>query len=97
MADEKSGEVIRLIKFDGEGSNLHEWSVKTLSLSKIMGFRLVYASDTKPCSDTTYATSATDAEKKIYEANDKAYQQLIMSCTGIAFGFGESSKNRTFD
>ena len=92
MADEKSGEVIRLIKFDGEESNWHEWSVKTLSLSKIKGFRLVYASDTKPCSDTTYATYATDAEKKIYEANDKAYQQLIMSCTGIAFGLVTQAK-----
>ena len=65
--------------------------------SRAFALSMQVTSDTKPCSDTTYATSATDAEKKIYEANDKAYQQLIMSCTGIAFGFGESSKNRTFD
>ena len=32
------------------------------------------------------------AEKKIYEANDKAYQQLIMSCTGIAFGLVTQAK-----
>ena len=31
MADEKSGKVIRLKKFDEDESNWHEWSVKTLS------------------------------------------------------------------
>ena len=67
-------------------------------LAKIKGFCLVYESDTKPCSDTTYTTSATDPEKKIYESNDKAaYQQLIISCTGVVFGLVNQAKTAQLD
>ena len=94
MADGKSGEVVHLFKFDGDEANWLEWSIKTLSLAKTKGFRLVYAKDTKPCSDTIYETTATDKEKKIYEANDRAYQLLIVSCTGIAFGLVNQAKTK---
>ena len=60
MADEKSGEVVRLIKFDGDEEKWHEWSVKALALAKTKGFRHVYAADTKPCSDAVYATTNDD-------------------------------------
>ena len=90
--DEKS-EAVRLIKFDGEDSNWHEWSVKTTALAKTKGFRNAYFKDTKPCNDEHYESDkATKAEKAIYEANDKAYQLLIMSCSGIAFGLVNQAK-----
>ena len=94
MADEKSGEAIRLFKFDGDEANWLEWSTKTLSLAKTKGFRLAYANDTKPSSDTVYETTATEKERKIYETNDRAYQLLIISCTGIAFGLVNQAKTK---
>ena len=65
-----------------------------MSLAKTKGFFFVYAKDNKPCSDTIYETTAKDKEKKIYEANDRAYQLLIVSCTGIAFGLVNQAKTK---
>ena len=48
MADEKSGETIYLIKFDGCETAWNEWSIRSLRLAKSQGFRHVYANDTKP-------------------------------------------------
>ena len=89
-AEEKVG----TIKFDGDENHWHEWSVKALALAKSKGFRHVYANDTKPCSDAVYLTSTHDEEKKKYEDNDKAYQFLILSCTGIAFGLVNHAKTK---
>ena len=91
-ADEKSGETVRLIKFDGSETAWHEWSIKTLQLAKSKGFRHVYAKDTKPIDDDAYLVSTDDDEKKKYELNDKAYQLLILSVSGIAFGIVNSAK-----
>lgn len=85
---------MRLFKFDGDEANWLEWSTKTLSLAKTKGFRLAYATDTKPCSDTVYETTATEKERKVYETNDRAYQLLIISCTGIAFGLVNQAKTK---
>jgi hypothetical protein len=97
-AEEKSGETIRLIKFDGDEKNWHEWSVKTLALAKTKGFRGVYAKNSNPCSDTISETigtgAATKDQKTIYEANDRAYQLLVMSCSGIAFGLVNQAKTK---
>ena len=94
MSDKKSGEAIRLFKFDGDKANWLEWSTKTLSLAKTKGFPLAYANNTKLCSDTVYETTATEKERKIYETNDRAYQLLIISCTGIAFGLVNQAKTK---
>jgi len=45
---EDKGETIRLVKFDGEDANWHEWSVKTLALAKTRGFKNAYMKDTNP-------------------------------------------------
>ena len=37
-------------------------------------------------------TTNDDAIKKIYDLNDKAYQLLVMSCSGIAFGLVNQAK-----
>ena len=50
--------------------------------------------DTNPCSDAVYETTDKDDVKKIYEMNDRAYQLLIMSCTGIAFGLVNQAKTK---
>ena len=91
---EDKGETIRLVKFDGEDANWHEWSVKTLALAKTRGFKNAYMKDTNPCSDAVYETTDKDDVKKIYEMNDRAYQLLIMSCTGIAFGLVNQAKTK---
>ena len=65
MSEEKSGEVVRLIKFDGDEKNWFEWSINTLSLAKSKGFRMVYAKDTDPCSDDDYAKTKDNTIKAI--------------------------------
>ena len=83
---EDKGDTFRLVRFDNEDASWHEWSVKTLSLAKTRGFKNAYIKDTDPCSDAVYKTTDTDDVKKVYKMNDCAYQLLVMSCTGIAFG-----------
>ena len=89
---DKEGDVVRLVKFDGTDDHWHEWSVKTLALAKIRGFKKTLTTDTKPCTDAIYETTNDDAIKKIYDLNDKAYQLLVMSCSGIAFGLVNQAK-----
>ena len=87
-------EKIGLIKFDGSDASWHVWSLKTLALAKAKGFKQSYVKDTKPCSDAVYETSKDADEKKIYERNDKAYQLLVMSCDGMAFGLVNKAKTK---
>lgn len=42
MADEKSEEIVRLFKFDGDKANWLESSTTTFSLAKTKGFCLAY-------------------------------------------------------
>ena len=83
---------MRLFKFDGDEAIWLEWSTKTLSLAKTKGFRLAYTTDTKLCSDTVYETTATEKVRKVYETSNRAYQLLIISCNGIAFGLVNQAK-----
>ncbi len=39
------------MRFDGKDVNWHEWSVKTLALTKTRGFKNAYMKDTNPFSD----------------------------------------------
>ena len=89
---EKEGDVVRLVKFDGTDDHWHEWSVKTLALATIRGFKKTLTMDTKPCTDATYKTTNNNAIKKLYDLNNKAYQLLVMSCSGIAFGLVNQAK-----
>ena len=50
--EEKSGNVVCLIRFNGRKANWHEWSVKTLALAKTKGFKHVCMKDSKPCNKT---------------------------------------------
>ena len=85
---------IGFIKFEGADADWHVWSLKTLALAKAKGFKQAYVKDTKPCSDAVYETSKDADEKKIYERNDKAYQLLVMSCNGMAFGLVNKAKTK---
>ena len=85
--DDKDGETTRVFKFDGDETKWLQWSMKTMTLAKARGFHLTYTTKMSPCSDTLYATTATAEQKKIYEANDKAFQLLVLSCVDSAFGF----------
>ena len=84
-ANEESGETVYLIKFDGRETTWHEWSFKTLQPAKSKCFRHVYAKGMKPIDNDAYLVSTDDDEKKKYEWNNKAYQLLILSVSGIAF------------
>ena len=90
--NEKEGENNNLKKFDGDEEKWYKWSSKTLASAKLMGFKQVYLRDMKPCSDTTYEETSDEAIKKIYEMNDWAYQHLLISVDGIAFGIVELAK-----
>ncbi len=71
-----------------------------MALAKTKGFRGVYAKDTKPCNDDAYEKTGTGAamkeQKAICKANDKAYQLLVMSCSGIAFGLVNQAKTKSY-
>jgi hypothetical protein len=85
--DDKDGETMHIIKFDGDETKWLQWSMKTMTLAKARGFHLTYTPKMSPCSDTIYAMSATAEQKKIYKANDKASQLLVLSCIYSALGF----------
>jgi hypothetical protein len=85
--DDKDGETTRIFKFDGDETKWLQWSMKTMMLAKARGFHLTYTTKMSPCSDTIYTMSATAEQKKIYKANDKAFQLLVLSCVYSAFGF----------
>ena len=85
--DHKDGETMQVFKFDGDETKWLQWSMKTMMLANARGFHLTYTTKMSPCSDIIYATSATAEQKKIYEANDKAFQLLVLSCVNSAFGF----------
>ena len=85
---------MHLFQFDCDETNWLEWSTKTLSLAEKKGFCLAYASNTTPCSDTVYETTETEKERKVYETINRAYQHLIVSCTGIAFGLVDQAKTK---
>ena len=87
-------EKIGFIKFDGSDASLLVWSLKTIALAKIKGFKQAFVKDTKPCSDAVYETSKDTDEKEIYKRNDKAYQLLFMSCNGMAFGIVNTAKTK---
>ncbi len=53
-ASKDKSEAVRLIKFDSNNANWHEWSVKTTALAKTKGLRNAYYKDTKPCSSEDY-------------------------------------------
>ena len=94
MSNDRSDDYHRYLKFDGDEDFWDEWSDKTLSTAKSKGFRLVYASDTKPCSDAEYAVSTDKEERRIYENNDKAYQLLMTCCTGLPYRLVKTAKTK---
>ena len=93
--DEERSETVRLYKFDGDEKKWHEWSNKAISLAHAKGYSSVYAKDTKPCSDDEYETTEDTKVKTIYEKNDQAYQFLMQSCSGIAFGLVNMAKTKS--
>ena len=90
--DEKDNDFSQFKRFDGDEEKWHKWSSKTLASAKLKGFKQAYMKDMKPCSDATYEKTSDDAVKKIYEMNDRAYQYLLMSVDGIAFGMVEIAR-----
>ena len=96
MSTEMSEESTRLIKFDGIKRNWYQWSVQKLALAKARGFRMMYSKNHNPCSDKEYKVETDKGVRAIYKANNKAYQLLIMSCTGIAFGLVNQAKTKTW-
>ena len=92
--DDKTGHYDRQIMFDGDEAKWHQWSNKLISWARSNGVREVFSEDTKPCDDATYKTSVDAEERKVYEANDKVFQKLMMCCTGIAFGLVNQAKTK---
>ena len=53
------------------------------------------AVDTKLCSDDEFYKTTDKLMKAIYEANNKKFQFLMMSCSGIAFGLVKQARTAT--
>ena len=96
MSTEMSEESMRLIKFDGSKTNWYQWgSVKTLALARQEAFEQCTPRTTTRALTKEYEVETDKGVSAIYEANNKAYQLLIMSCTGIAFGIVNQAKTKT--
>ena len=92
-----SEESMRLIKFDGNETNWYQWSVKTVALPcQVQGIAndVLEELNYNPYSDDEYKAETDKGVRAIYEANDKAYQLLIMNCTRIAFGIVNQAKTK---
>lgn len=56
-------------------------------LGKVGGFYLTFSTETNPYIGYIYTLTALNADKKVYQANDKAHQLLVMSYADLAYGF----------
>jgi hypothetical protein len=93
LTPDKTGEAIRLIKFDGDENKWPEWSVKVLAFAKSKEFKEgLTGNQAKAFSDATVLTTEDDDVKEAYKLNDRAYQFLILSCSDIAFGLVNMAK-----
>ena len=73
--DEKT---IRILKFSGKEEDWRMWSAKFMAKAKLRGFTEIL-DGTKDAPKDSVA-GATDASKELAVLNDKAYNELVLSC-----------------
>ena len=86
---------IRIIPFDDKKSSFRRWSKKFLAVEKRRGYKqvLIGAVPVPKASDILDGTDSAEKELlEAREANELAYNDLILACDGdVAFGIFETS------
>jgi hypothetical protein len=88
--NEYSRSLTKSVVFEGKTANWREWSAKFLAVADVHGYEDVLLGVEKPVSSTTLTRSPD--EERIFKANKEAYGNLVLSCTGTAFGAVDSAK-----
>ena len=90
MVKDQEEKSIRILTFSGKDEDWDMWSKKFLAMAQRKKYKSVLTGKTAiPRED---AVLTDDNEKKAREANEKAYSDLILSCTDeVSFGLIESA------
>ena len=92
MTSEAEGDkAIRVIPFDGKKEHWHMWSKKFLAKAIVKKYKQVLLGEVTPPPSSEVLNLTTDegkAKMKIKNANELAYNDLLLSCTDeVTFGY----------
>ena len=87
---EYSRALTKSVVFDCKATEWHEWSAKFLAVADVHGYKGVLLRTDKSC-PTSQVTKSSE-EERILKANKEAYGNLVLSCSGTAFGAVDSAK-----
>ena len=82
---------IRLLKFNGNPKDYHEWATKFMEIARERWYKKVLTGEEKAPDDAIEDEKLTDKEKRKRDANNTAFTQLLMSCGKTAFDFIENA------
>ena len=85
---------IEILPFSGHEYEWREWNKKFLAKAEISGYKGILEGTVTPPKDSdTYDRRTKNGKKKekLRQLQKDAYGQLILSCTGIAFGFVDNA------
>jgi hypothetical protein len=80
------------VVFDGKAADWSHWSDKFLSVAYVNGYEGVLLGDEKPVPATQ--VTKTKEEERVFKANKEAYANLVLSCSGTAYGAVSSAKTK---
>ena len=90
MVNNQEEKSIRILTFSGKDEDWDMWSKKFLAMAQRKKYKNVLTGKAAIPREDTVLTD--DDEKKTREANEKAYSDLILSCTDeVSFGLIESA------
>ena len=90
MTEEQEEKSIRVLTFSGKDEDWDMWSKKFLAIAQRKKYKDVLTGKKQIPKEDEDLTD--DEEKKAREANEKAYSDLILSCTDeISFGLVEGA------
>ena len=73
--------------FSGTKEKFQEWKIKTLSLARVQKIQKYLTTEIViPDEDAADAAAEGSNTRKTYDANVKAFDLLIRSCTGVPLG-----------
>jgi hypothetical protein len=89
---EYSRALSKAVVFDGKTSKWREWSAKFLAIADVHGYERVLLGEEIPV--PANQATLTVEEERILKANKEAYSNLVLSCSGTAFGAVDSGKTK---
>ena len=71
-----------------------EWKLKTMALIKKKGWSAPFDSPTTeiPSAEQANAENSTEEQRSMFKANNEAYDQILMGCSGIPLGLVRRAK-----